>query len=1138
MSNTIRFAMFNAGGIERSVDDLIHRCEQNHIDFILITETYLLEGAQLNTTWFQHHNHATIHGNALRGHGGLSLLVRPTFPFHIHPHLPHRSKYVLTFSLGDYKFHGVYFPPHSLQDAEFRAILQDLPIDDRTFIFGDFNTRLGATTGDTRSNRRAPAFNRWLQEHNLVNWNARLTRGQPTRRLANSSSIIDYFISSATHIHRPAMKIFDHLSLNSDHHLCSFRFEPLTPIPPLSDPNAIRQQWKLQRLDEPPVLALYIERFISKAQPLANTIQDLHNLETVDVDAMERIGTELVDCIHTALDESVTRGQVRPKTWKWFWTEELQAQVDKREELYRRWRNSSRRTFERAALWREYQEAREQMRGMIRKARHRQWKQYCINMSKAAPNEANAIIKRVRTSKERRKAASLSHPLGPSHAAEDMVTHLATVFGGEQQREWQAPRYPRVAPPPSLFDTMKIAKLIKGMAPRKAPGMDHITGAMLKPIATPLAQLLNPLLSLCWRWSWIPLTWRSAQVVPIFKKGNPSLPANYRPISLTTTFRKILERCLLPTLLEEMPSLDIAQGGFRMHRGAQDQAFNLHMMMRFYQRQWGELPVVAFLDIKAAYDSVNRNIIWEALQGLVSPGLLDLLRCMFDKVRISVILNSHQSSWIRPRKGVLQGSILSPMLYAIFIDSLPRMLRRVTPRKPLLLQTPRVDHLTEFENNLLGRHDMISNGLDDNNDNYDMQIQQVNALLYADDVAIIGSRADMVDLLAAAGRHSTQNGYRWHPGKCVTLNGNSSTNEQQSPLPLELYNEPITNATTFTYLGIPFNDHGIDASLLVKQLTAKANRASHLLKRIGNHQYAFGLHTAIRNYRTFIRPVLEYGLAITVLNQEQLEELNKAQVKCIRHTLNVQRRNAPTIVQLHMTDLPSMRLRASILKLKFVNRAMTSPATTLIKAVMKVCEQDEEWIQMTSGEQIFCDLQELTRQLPLPRHPLKFIIDAHRTQEMQTRREQYKAVARARPERMWDPILYLPVTSLQRHRLIKWRTHWLPSYPLGKCRCGVEAAHRDHYDIDGCPRIEPMIQYLHESLGPQLLATKPEDTHLLDFIMNMLPRSTGGLKGHWRRTWPALLNTLRDIDVLTHPEEDFEFETAAQTIPNDRQADH
>lgn len=150
---------------------------------------------------------------------------------------------------------------------------------------------------------------------------------------------------------------------------------------------------------------------------------------------------------------------------------------------------------------------------------------------------------------------------------------------------------------------------------------------------------------------------------------------------------------------------------------------------------------------------------------------------------------------------------------------------------------------------------------------------------------------------------------------------------------------------------------------------------------------------------------------------------------------------------------------------------------------------------------------------------------------MQQRSTRFKTVARARQERIWDPILYLPATTLQRHRLIKWRTHWLLSYPLGKCQCGLQIAHRDHYDIDGCTRIEPMIQHLHECLGQSLIANKPTETHLLDYILNLLPKTSGALKqGHWRHTWPALLDTLRDIDVLTHPEEDFDPEPAAQPL--------
>ncbi|KAL1934891.1 hypothetical protein VTP01DRAFT_7073 [Rhizomucor pusillus] len=59
---------------------------------------------------------------------------------------------------------------------------------------------------------------------------------------------------------------------------------------------------------------------------------------------------------------------------------------------------------------------------------------------------------------------------------------------------------------------------LERIAPRKAPGSDHITGAMLRPIAETLCRLLADFFTLCLRWAWIPVAWRTAQVVPIYKK--------------------------------------------------------------------------------------------------------------------------------------------------------------------------------------------------------------------------------------------------------------------------------------------------------------------------------------------------------------------------------------------------------------------------------------------------------------------------------------------------------------------------------------------------------------------------------------------------------------------------------------------
>ncbi|CEG82714.1 Putative Polyprotein (Fragment) [Rhizopus microsporus] len=76
------------------------------------------------------------------------------------------------------------------------------------------------------------------------------------------------------------------------------------------------------------------------------------------------------------------------------------------------------------------------------------------------------------------------------------------------------------------------------LQPKKAPGPGHLRQEMLAPLQPALAPLLLFLFQLCWTWSYTPADWRLAQVVSIYKKGDPNEPGNHRPISLTSVFRK------------------------------------------------------------------------------------------------------------------------------------------------------------------------------------------------------------------------------------------------------------------------------------------------------------------------------------------------------------------------------------------------------------------------------------------------------------------------------------------------------------------------------------------------------------------------------------------------------------------------
>ncbi|KAG1438030.1 hypothetical protein G6F56_012819 [Rhizopus delemar] len=85
--------------------------------------------------------------------------------------------------------------------------------------------------------------------------------------------------------------------------------------------------------------------------------------------------------------------------------------------------------------------------------------------------------------------------------------------------------------------------------------------------------------------------------------------------------------------------------------------------MRAYRNRHHHYPVVAFLDIKAAYDTVDRRIIWQSMLASSAPkALVSLLANLFDDVMVSVLLNNVASDPFSPSTGVLQGFVLSPHL--------------------------------------------------------------------------------------------------------------------------------------------------------------------------------------------------------------------------------------------------------------------------------------------------------------------------------------------------------------------------------------------------------------------------------------------------------------------------------------------
>ena len=80
--------------------------------------------------------------------------------------------------------------------------------------------------------------------------------------------------------------------------------------------------------------------------------------------------------------------------------------------------------------------------------------------------------------------------------------------------------------------------MLKSLQLGKATGPDAIKHHVLKELAKPLSFPLSDLFNFSLTSGKVPLIWKEANVTPIFKKDEPSVVSNFRPISLLSTVAK------------------------------------------------------------------------------------------------------------------------------------------------------------------------------------------------------------------------------------------------------------------------------------------------------------------------------------------------------------------------------------------------------------------------------------------------------------------------------------------------------------------------------------------------------------------------------------------------------------------------
>ena len=227
-----------------------------------------------------------------------------------------------------------------------------------------------------------------------------------------------------------------------------------------------------------------------------------------------------------------------------------------------------------------------------------------------------------------------------------------------------------------VCDDEDVLKAIRSLKSNTTSGPDGVSAVMLKACSKTLCGRLSCIFNSSFSSGKVPTAWKTSRVTPIYKKGDPSLVQNYRPISLLSLIGKLQERLVhqvLMTHLLQQNAISPSQFGFRPGSSTQEALVSMTQVWHKHLEA-GLSTACVFLDLAKAFDSVPHHGVISALSaaGVTNP-LLGWFSDYLSNRRQFVALDGSTSFTCKVTSGVPQGSILGPLLFILTFDGIFRL---------------------------------------------------------------------------------------------------------------------------------------------------------------------------------------------------------------------------------------------------------------------------------------------------------------------------------------------------------------------------------------------------------------------------------------------------------------------------------